>query len=215
MDDLAGLSLDEFLNRVADRAPTPGGGGVAALAGALACAMGRMVAAYSVKKATEAAVRERVEWTAGQLRVADELLRGLISRDGAAYADMTTARKATRDGKADESSYGDAVLRAIAVPMEMAAAASNALAAMDAFKDDANPYLLSDLGVAAVLAEATARAAAYSVRINVGELTDEDLGERIVSDAVQTIRRCAAHRESIEAHVRRRLGLEDGDGAGR
>ena len=105
MDDLAGLSIDEFLNRVADRTPTPGGGAVAGLAGALACAMGRMVAAYSLRKDAAAPVREQVESVAGQLAVADQLLRGLISRDGAAYAAMTEARKAVREGRAEASTY--------------------------------------------------------------------------------------------------------------
>lgn len=215
MDDLAALSIDEFLDRVADRTPTPGGGGVAGLAGALACAMGRMVAAYSIKKSTEAPARERVESLSGQLKVTDQLLRGLITQDGVAYSEMTAARKALQDGRLEAPAFHNAVLRAIAVPMEMAAAVSRALAAMDAFKGDATPYLLSDLGVAAVLADATAHAAAYSVRINVGELTDEGTRQRIVSDVKQTVRRCTEHRDSIEAHVRRCLGFEDQGGPGR
>ncbi len=47
MDDLTKLTVESFLDEVADRTPTPGGGAVSALAGALACAMARMVAAYS------------------------------------------------------------------------------------------------------------------------------------------------------------------------
>jgi formiminotetrahydrofolate cyclodeaminase len=215
MDDLAALSIDEFLDRVADRTPTPGGGGVAGLAGALACTMGRMVAAYSIKRSTVAPACARVESLSGQLKVTDQLLRGLITQDGVAYGEMTAARKALQDGRLEAPAYHNAVLRAIAVPMEMSAAVSRALAAMDAFKVDANPYLLSDLGVAAVLAHATARAASYSVRINVAELTDEGMRERIVTDVEQTVQRCTEHCDSIEAYVRGHLGFEDQGGPGR
>jgi len=215
MDDFATLNIDEFLDRVADRTPTPGGGGVTGLAGALACAMGRMVAAYSIKKSTETPACERVESLAAHLKVIDQLLRGLITQDGVAYGEMTAARKALQDGRMEAPAYHNAVLKAISVPMEMAAAVSRALAAMDACKIDANPYLLSDLGVAAVLADATARAASYSVRVNLVELADDAMRVRIVTDVEQTVQRCIEHRDSIEAYVRRRLGFEDQGGPGR
>lgn len=201
MDEFTELSVGAFLDQVADRTPTPGGGGVAGLAGALACAMGRMVAAYSVSKKTEPAVRAQMESVSAKLRRADELMRTLITRDASAYTQMTQAGKEAGENDSGRGAHQDAVVSAIGVPMEMAALASNTLSTLDAFKQSANRHLLSDLGVAAVLADATARAAAYSVWINARELDDDALRAKIIADTDKTIEHCASHRESIEAYV--------------
>jgi formiminotetrahydrofolate cyclodeaminase len=208
MDDYTELSVDAFLDQVAERTPTPGGGGVAGLAGALACAMGRMVAGYSVNKQTEPAVRAQVESVNLQLQRADELMRALITRDADAYTAMTEAAKAPGKHAPARAAYHEAVLAAISVPMEAAALSSNTLSTLDEFKESASRNLLSDLGVAAVLADAAAQAAAYSVWVNARELGDTSLRAKIISDTDKTIDHCARHRKSIEAYVRSHLEID-------
>lgn len=214
MDDLTKLSLDSFLDHVADRTPTPGGGSVTGMAGALACALARMVGVYSTGKKTAPALRTRVEATAVQLHRADQLLRALITQDAIAYMNMTAAAgRSSASGKAGDASsaqttYNDAVLAAVAVPMEIAAIASNALATMDEFKDAASRYLLSDLAVSAILADAAARAARYTVHVNARELRDATMRERLHSDIDDILKHCARFRESIEAYVYEHLEKE-------
>jgi len=215
MKDLAELTLDGFLDRVAERTPTPGGGSVAALAGALSCAMARMVTAYSVGKKTDEARRVRVDSMACRLKLADDLLRALVTRDGLAYSEMTAARESLEKGAMDRAGFDQAVLNAIAVPMELATAAAAALKAMDELKDDASRYLLSDLGVAAVLADAAGEAAAYTIRVNAGELADARLRSRILTDLEQTLQHGTAHRNSVETYVRGSLEFEDRPAGGR
>jgi formiminotetrahydrofolate cyclodeaminase len=209
MEDYTKLGLESFLDRTADRTPTPGGGSVTGAAGALACALARMVAAYSVRKSTESTARTRIEETAVRLRRADQLLRALITQDAVAYAEMTEAATSRRlqpaRTPADEKTYQDAVLAAVAVPMEMAALVSNALSTMDEFKAVASRRLLSDLAIAAVLADATARSAAYTVRVNARELNDTQEKTKLLSDMDDIIEHCAGHRESIESFVRDHL----------
>ncbi len=209
MDDLAQRRLDDFLNQVSSRAPTPGGGSVTAAAGALACALARMVVAFSTNKKTDAAMRERVQQVAGRLRTADELLRALITQDSAAYLAMTAARRAGPNA----SAYADAVMGAVTVPMEIAAVATSALATMDDFKSSASRYLLSDLAVAAVLAEATTRAARYTALVNVAELRDHNLRVKFLGDIDRMIERGSGHCRSIEGFVQDHL--ENGPDTGR
>ena len=102
--------------------------------------------------------------------------------------------------------YAQAILAAVAVPMEMAALASGALDALDGIKADTSRYLVRDLGVAAVLAEATARAARYSVLINLGEIrrTGPPAGvsvERIAAEVDSIVAHCDARRATIEGYV--------------
>ncbi len=210
MDDLAQQRLDDFLNQVSDRTPTPGGGSVAAAAGALACALARMVAAFSVGRKTDNAARERVQQAAGRLRTADEILRALITQDAAAYSAMTDSRTT---GSEPPPGRDDTVMGAVAVPMEIAAVATRALAAMDDFKTLANRHLLCDLGIAAVLAEAASRAARYTIQVNVAELSDPALRVRLLGNIDAMIQRGAGHAGSIQTLVRDHL--ENGSGADR
>jgi len=209
MEDYAKLSIDDFLNRVADRTPTPGGGGVTGLAGALSCAMARMVAAYSKRKDATSEDQAAIESVLTKLRRADEILRSLISQDAAVYEKMTSARKASeandRKDSDLEACYQRTVLEAVAVPMEMAAAASMAITEMDKFKDLASRYLLSDLAIAAVLARATARAARCTLWVNVAEITDGDQRAKLMTNIDRLILHCASHLTAIEAFVHRSL----------
>ncbi len=175
---------------------------MAAGAGCLACVMARMVAAYSIGAKTEPATRARIEAVAGRLGVADQLLRALLTQDAEAYAAMTAASKSSKDDAPGRQRFAEAVLQAIAVPMEAVAVTVNLLAILDHFKAIANRRLLSDLGVAAVLADAAARAAAYSVRINVPELPDAEIRTRILAELEDNLRRAGRYRLSIEEHVR-------------
>ena len=199
MNEFTRITVDEFLNRLADRRPTPGGGAVAAVGGALACAMGRMVAAYSVGKKTSEEVRGRVEPVREKLRRLDELLRRMIAEDAVAYEHMTSV------DRSDVPAHQAAVVAAASVPLGIAAAASEALAVLDDFKGDASRYLLSDLGVTAVMADATARSAAYSVRVNLSEVGDPATRDRLAGDIRRIVGHCDRHRASIETFVEDRL----------
>jgi glutamate formiminotransferase/formiminotetrahydrofolate cyclodeaminase len=199
------LTLNAFLNPVASRTPTPGGGSVAAAAGALACAMARMVVAYSIGKDTEPGAAARANEIAAILHRADELLRALIAQDAVAYVQMTAAAKAKRDKPSKAGAYAEAVLGAIAVPTEMAAVVSGVLSVLDEFKTFANRHLITDLAVAAVLADASARAARYSVWINAREVADAGARSKILHDADRIVEHCARHCESVEGYVRSQL----------
>jgi len=202
MSDLASKSFSSLLDAIGQRSPSPGGGAVASAAGALSCAMARMVVAYSIKKSTPDAARKEYQAVLEGFARTDRLLRALMEQDAQAYEAMTAAGAARKDDdEASTAAYREAVLRAIGVPMEMAALAVDALHTMDQFKESANRYLVSDLGVAAVLAHATAQAAAFSVRINLKELADSELRTRIASDLERTLARCQEHRDAVQAYV--------------
>ncbi len=202
MEDFASLSVHEFLDATAKRIPVPGGGAVAALCGALSSAMARMVAAYSIGQNTSEQVRPKIEEVSERLNRADHLFRALITQDAEAYAAMTAVAKARRkESESGSKDYQDAVLAAISVPLEMAALAADTLETLDSFKTMASRHLISDLGVATVLAEATAQTAAYSVRINLLELATSDLRVKIEADLDKTLDRCTAGRNSLQRFV--------------
>ena len=212
MNDLSTLPVQEFLARVAGRTPTPGGGSVTGLAGALGCALASMVAAYSLRRDTDPESRETIEKAGAQLRHCEQILRALITQDAVAYDKMNAAAKARRESSGNpavEGTYERAVFEASAVPMEMAAVASNVLSVIDGCKHVASRFLLSDLGIAAALANVTARAARFTLQANVREIGDESQRESLLSDIDRILLHCASRHASIEAFIDRHLQETD------
>ena len=199
------LRLDGFLDAVAARQPTPGGGSVAGAAGALACALARMVAAYSTTKKNDPSRQTTVSELTAHLERADRLFRGLITEDARAYRDLTAAAaRAKRDPNA-KSDHDTALRVAIAVPMQMAAAACETLSLLDRLLPVSSPYLVSDLAVAAVLAEAAARAASKMVRVNAALLDDDTTRTEIERHTLQLIENARNFLGGIESRLNERL----------
>lgn len=197
MDELTGHTVSGFLDRVSSRVPSPGGGSVAAAAGALSAALARMVAAYSTPK--NQTPTPLLGDTAARLRRTDVILRELIDADAAAYEGMAAARKAAKSDSSALPKYQDAVFMAVGVPMQIAAAAAETLVVLEQLAPDANPRLLSDLGVSAVLAEATTRAARFMVKVNLPELSDAARRDRFRGDIDRIVEQARIRVEGIES----------------
>jgi formiminotetrahydrofolate cyclodeaminase len=173
-DDILGSSVRQFIHATAARNPTPGGGSVAAIAGALSAALAQMALEYTVGKKQFEAHREELTGALEKLRKAAALMQELVSEDIAAYAFLSGFMKvpeAQREGRAD---YLTAVAGAIRAPQSVGGLALHILEVTSDLLDKTNPSLLSDLGIAAALAHATVDAAEYNVLVNLRLLADAD-----------------------------------------
>src|SRR5436309_3232532 len=164
-------TIDDFLHATAAKQPTPGGGSVAALAGALAAAIGEMVINYSLGKKGLEVYQEDSHLAESELRTAREMLLTLMGEDQSAYGALTATRKLP-EGPDRDVQFADALTASIRTPQSMAATAIAILQICQRVADFVNWYLLSDLAVCAELALATARCAAYNVRVNLPDLAD-------------------------------------------
>jgi glutamate formiminotransferase/formiminotetrahydrofolate cyclodeaminase len=184
---------DAFLEAIASSDPTPGGGSVAAYAGALGAALTRMVAGLTIGRKKYAAVEGEFAVIASSAEVLMQRLSGLVQRDADAYSAVAAAYKLPKDQ--DAASRTDAIdaalLDAAEVPLETARGCVEVatLAATAATKGNSNA--VSDAAVAAILAEAGCRAAAYNVFINVKSMSDPARGQHLAAEA-----------QSLIAHVR-------------
>src|SRR6187551_2880116 len=86
-------TIDAFLTAAAAKQPTPGGGSIAALTGALAASMGEMVLNYSVGKKSLAAHEPAMREALAEFTRARRLLLALMVEDQVAYEALTAARK--------------------------------------------------------------------------------------------------------------------------
>ena len=167
-------TIDAFLTATAIKQPTPGGGSVAALAGALAAAMGEMVLSYSIGKKDLLQHDAQLKQAAHDLQRARALLLELMVEDQAAYAALTAIRKLPADSAERKDRLPAAILTCIRGPQAIAAAAVAILGIANRIVDISTVYLLSDLAVCADLAMATVRCGIYNVRVNLGDVTAEE-----------------------------------------
>jgi methenyltetrahydrofolate cyclohydrolase len=169
-------SVNEFLDELASSAPAPGGGAVAALAGALAAALVSMVAHLTQGKRDYEAVQGPVS----QLLEQSERLRGrlaaLMGDDYDAFMRLSYAMKLPRgsdDEKAARASALQAALQdAAAVPLQIAEACADTLQLCRPIAEVGNKNAVSDAGVAVLMAEAGLRSAALNVLINLALIKD-------------------------------------------
>lgn len=165
-------TLGNFLNAAAAKRPTPGGGSIAALVGALAASMGEMALNYSVDKKGLEMYQGELRPALAELAKARALLVQLMVEDQEAFEAMNAARKLPETDPKRQGQFNAALLACIRVPESMAATAVAILGIVDRVANFVNPYLLSDLAVCADLAMATARCAIYSVRANLSDVKD-------------------------------------------
>ncbi|MEO6437213.1 MAG: cyclodeaminase/cyclohydrolase family protein [Tepidisphaeraceae bacterium] len=180
-------TIGDFLNAAAAKQPAPGGGSVAALAGALAAAMGEMVLNYSVGKKNLAQFEPELKAALAEFTRARGLLLQLMGEDQVAYEALTAAKKLPLDAPGRQSDLDVALLASIRVPQAMGATALAVLQLADQLVDKVNVYLLSDLAVACELSMATLRCAAYNVRANLPDVTDAQDRRKIESTAQKLI----------------------------
>jgi formiminotetrahydrofolate cyclodeaminase len=162
-------TLDGFLDAVAAKTPTPGGGSVSALAASLGAAIGAMAAAFTDSPAGATA--------AAGLRAALDGLRPVIDADAEAYGRVNEAMrlpKQTAEEKQARTATLQAALRSAAdVPLDAMRRCVAALERAAAFAADCNPHLVSDLAVAALLLEAACRGCGLNVGANLAWIKDE------------------------------------------
>lgn len=189
-------SIEEFLDAVAAKQPTPGGGAVAALAGALAAAIGEMVLNYSVGKKELEANQDEITSALRELLRARQIMLELLVEDQAAFEQLTAMRKIPHDQSDRAQKFDAAAAACIQIPQTVAATAIAILHLCEALADGVNKYLLSDLAVCAELAMATLRCAVYNVRVNLPDLSDVSMREKLaremeaqVAAAVKTLQR--------------------------
>jgi glutamate formiminotransferase/formiminotetrahydrofolate cyclodeaminase len=132
-------------------------------------------------------------------------LAALVERDAAAYGAVSAAYKIPKTESTRPQAITEALLGAARVPLETAHAAARVAALAAALAEKGNPNAVSDAGVAALLAEAACRGAAYNVRINVAALPDRSVGQALVLEADEAVTSAAGAVALATASVERHL----------
>ena len=175
MNDFMKLNCDEFLERLASKEPVPGGGGAAALGGAIGAALTSMVANLTVGKEKFLSVEgEMIRLAAASKYLRKELLQ-LVQEDASVFEAFMKCYKMPKatdlEKELRQIKIQEAAKMAAEIPLKIG--------------EKALAVLLTDAAVAALMARAAVRSAVYNVKINLNLISDQDycsvLVERIAA----------------------------------
>lgn len=201
----ASSDAGDFLRDIASSDPVPGGGSVAAYAGALSSALTRMVAGLTLGRRKYSAVEAEMTVVAANADKLTAALSALVERDADAYARVSTAYKLPKDSPDRGDAITSALLGAAEVPLETARLCRDAAKLAATVAEKGNSNAVTDAGVAALLASAGARGAGYNVRVNVASLSDRTAGSHLEEEAMQVVIQADAFAAEASAAVERAL----------
>jgi formiminotetrahydrofolate cyclodeaminase len=196
----ADLTIAEFVDRLASAEPVPGGGSASAIAAGLGAALLTMVARLSIGRPKyEAFADTHTRAEATGTATAQRFLE-LADEDAAAYAAFAQALKLPRETAAQQESRSAAIRQAArgaaSVPLDVVRGCHQLALDIEAMAGRSNLNAASDIGVAALLADAAAHGAAANVLINLPAVGDDAF-------AASTTNALVGHLEAVEDLARR------------
>lgn len=207
--DLTALALADL---TASEAPAPGGGSISAYMGALAAALGTMVANLSAHKAGwDDRWKEFSDLADSGRRIQDELI-ALVDEDTAAFnsimAALSMPKGTDEERAARDEALEQATLYATEVPLRTAKAAFSTFDLLTAVAEQGNPNSVSDAGVGALAAEAAVAGAVLNVRINAAGLKNRLLADGLTAEARHYAELAASRRKIILDIVNKKIDRE-------
>lgn len=199
----------EFLAQGASSAPTPGGGSVSAYVGALAASMVCMVANLTVGKEKYKDVEPQVQEILAQgQRLLEDLKKGL-SQDIAEFSKFMAVLKLPKDTEeqkaAREEKRQAVLISATDTPLSIAQNCFAVLKLAQELAPIGNKGAISDVGVAAYLAESALRAAMFSVDINLPQVKNEDYRSQVKAERERLFKEAEKIKQETVQVVQNRL----------
>lgn len=170
-------SIEQFLEGLASKSATPGGGSAAAIMGAMGAALVSMVCNLTVGKKNYESVSEEMEALLPRLEDLRNRLVEMVAADVEAFDKVMAAYGLPKETDADKLSRSAAIQEALQnatrVPLQCAHACVEVIQLSLIAAEKGNKNVISDAGVAVVAAHAALRSAALNVQVNIGTIKDE------------------------------------------
>ena len=209
MNEIKDKSVQLFLDQLASKQATPGGGSAAALMGAQAAALVSMVCNLTIGKPKYAEVEADMNALLTDAEALRETLIGMIKADVDVFNQLMACYglpKATDEEKAQRSAQIQLVLRdATIVPLECAKACAKAIALSRIAAEKGNLGVISDAGVAVMSAYAGLKSAALNVYINAASLKDREFAESRLAELEAIMQGAEAEKDAIYRIVKDKL----------
>lgn len=174
-------SIRAFLDELASKASTPGGGSAAAVMGAMGAGLMSMVANFTIGKKNYEAVELEMRALLSEAEGLRAQLTDLIQDDVEAFDGVMAAYGLSRESEADKAARTEAIQAALKVaadvPLKCARLCAEVIRLSPAIAAKGNRNVISDAGVAVLAAEAALRSAALNVYVNINAIKDVEFTE--------------------------------------
>ena len=199
-------TIEQFVAELESKAPVPGGGGAAALGGAVGSALGSMVGNLTVGKKKYADVEERVLQVLSEAdRLQQELLY-LMEEDSRVFEPLSRAYgmpKATEAERAAKEQVMEVALRdASLVPLQIMETAGQMLDLLEELAQIGSRLAVSDVGVGVQFCRSAVLGASMNIFINTKMMKDRKLAEQLNEKAEQLIAEKSVQADRIFEEVK-------------
>lgn len=195
--DMTKESCRRFVEVLASDAPAPGGGGAAALVGAIGTALGNMVGSLTVGKKKYADVEAEIRALMAKCDSLQEELLNQVEADEKGFVPLSKAYGIPKDDPTRETVLEEATLTACAVPVRIMELCCEALETISVFAAKGSRLAVSDAGCAAVCVKAALQAASLNVFINTKAMKNRPLAEELNAKCLKILNKYGAMADRI------------------
>ena len=177
--DMTLESCRTFVEVLAYNAPAPGGGGAAALVGAIGTALGNMVGSLTVGKKKYADVEGEIIALKAKCDALQKELLDQVEADDKGFVPLAKAYGIPKDDPNRDAILEEATVTACAVPMHIMELCCQALDCIAVFAAKGSRLAVSDAGCGAVCCKAALQAASLNVFINTKSLKNRETASEL------------------------------------
>jgi len=193
--------INNFLDELASNSPTPGGGSVAALAGALGAALVSMVGNLTIGKKKYEDVEEDIKKIISFSEKLRYELSQLIEEDVKAFNNFMATYKMPKETEDEKKiraeKIQESLIKAAKIPLRVAYKCIDILSLSKEVAEKGNINVVSDAGVAVLMAEAALESAILNVKINLRMITDEKVKTELSSSIKELLLKEKGQKEKV------------------
>jgi len=198
---LTDKKMNNFLEELASNSPTPGGGSVAALAGALGVALISMVGNLTIGKKKYEDVEEDIKRIISSSEKLRYELSQLIEEDVKVFNNFMATYKMSKETEDEKKIRAEKIqaslIKAAKVPLQVAYKCLEILILSKEVAEKGNINVVSDAGVAVLMAGAALESAILNVKINLRMIKDEKVKEELSSSIEEILLKEKGQKEKV------------------
>ena len=207
---LVELSVQDFVGKLAERTPVPGGGSAGALCGALGAALCTMVSSLTLGRDDSKPSWDKIKHIGEEAQALAAHFLDLVGRDAAGYQEVVAAARLPRNTEEEKNvrhaALQGALQTAAQVPLETLRAAEKLMRLAKPTIELGNPKAVTDAGAALHLGRAAAAVAMANVRINLLAIEDEAFVGACRQEMGELMKSVNRLFEEADRHFELRLG---------
>lgn len=209
MTQISTKTIPEFIEVLASKEPVPGGGGAAALCGAVGTALGNMVGSLTVGKKKYAAVEDEIKELKERCGKLQKEFLALIDKDAEMFEPLSKAYSLPKDTEEEKAHKAEVIEKcskdACVVPLEIMEKSCEAIDIIEEFAKKGSVLAVSDAGCGAAVCKSALYAASLNIFINTKSLKDKEYAQALNDKANKMLEEYGKKADDIFNSVKSQL----------